>query len=74
MPNNSKEISRQIKQFRHGWLNMDSWRDIGKALEEILRPSTYPLAVKLVKDESEFPEKTRRPESKIAICQALSLS
>ena len=53
---------------------MDSWRDIGKALEEILRPSTYPLAVKLVKDESELPGKTRRPESKIAICQALSLS
>ena len=47
---------------------------IGKALEEILRPSTYPLAVKLVKDESEFPERTRKPEQKIAICQALALS
>ena len=31
-------------------------------------------AIKLVKDESEFPEKTRRPENKIAICQALTLS
>ena len=53
---------------------MDSWKNIGKALEEILRPATYPLAIKLVKDESEFPEKTRRPEKKIAICQALTLS
>lgn len=48
--------------------------NIGNALEEILRPKTYPLAVRLVKDESEFPEKTRRPEQKIAICQALAIS
>jgi len=46
----------------------------GRALEEILRPPTYPLAVKLVKDGSEFPEKTRRPEEKLAVCQALTLS
>jgi len=48
--------------------------NIGKSLEEILRLQTYPLAVKLVKNESEFPEKTRRPEQKIAICQALTIS
>ena len=53
---------------------MENWKNIGKALEEIIRPHTYPLAIKFVKDESEFPEKTRRPESKIAICQALTLS
>jgi uncharacterized protein (DUF169 family) len=53
---------------------MEKWRNIGKELEEILRPQTYPLAIKLVKDESEFSEKTRRPEKKIAICQALNLS
>jgi uncharacterized protein (DUF169 family) len=53
---------------------MDDWMKIGKALEEILRPQTYPLAVKFVKDESEFPERTRRPEQKLAICQALTLS
>jgi len=38
--------------------------NIGKCLEEILRLQTYPLAVKLVKGESEFPERTRRPEQK----------
>ncbi len=48
--------------------------NIGKDLEEILRPKTYPLAVKLVQDESEFPERTRRPDQKIAICQALAIS
>ncbi len=48
--------------------------NVGKSLEEILRLQTYPLAVKLVKDESEFPERTRRPEKKIAVCQALTLS
>ncbi|MFX0092631.1 MAG: DUF169 domain-containing protein [Candidatus Hodarchaeota archaeon] len=53
---------------------MEKWKNIGRALEEILRPQTYPLAVKLVKDESEFSERTRRPEQKISICQALTLS
>jgi len=53
---------------------MEKWKDIGNSLEEILRPLTYPLAVKFVKDESEFPERTRRPEDKIAICQALTIS
>jgi len=47
--------------------------DIGKTLEELLRPPTYPLAVKFVKNESEFPERTRCPKEKIAICQVLSL-
>lgn len=55
-------------------LSMENWMNIGKALEEILRPQTYPLAVKLVKNESEFPERTRRPEQKLAVCQALTIS
>ncbi|UCG89947.1 MAG: DUF169 domain-containing protein [Candidatus Heimdallarchaeota archaeon] len=53
---------------------MENWMNIGKTFEELLRPQTYPLAVKFMKDESEFPERTRRPEQKIAICQALTLS
>ena len=53
---------------------MENWMNIGKALEDMLRPQTYPLAIKFVKDESEFPERTRRPEQKIAICQALTIS
>jgi uncharacterized protein (DUF169 family) len=53
---------------------METWRNIGRSLEELLRPQTYPLAVKFVKDESEFPERTRTPDHKIAICQALTIS
>ncbi len=52
---------------------MEKWMNIGKDLEEILRPKTYPLAVKLM-DESEFPERTRRPDEKTAICQAITIS
>jgi uncharacterized protein (DUF169 family) len=54
--------------------NLDKWMNAGRTLEVMLRPQTYPLAVKLVKDESEFPEKTRRPEQKLAICQAVTIS
>jgi len=53
---------------------LENWMNIGKSLEEILRLQTYPLAVRLVKDESEFPERTRRPEQRIAVCQALTIS
>ena len=53
---------------------MENWMNIGKSLEEMLRLQTYPLAVKLVKDESEFPDRARRPEQRIAVCQALTLS
>ena len=53
---------------------MEKWVNTGKSLEEILRLQTYPLAVKLVKNESEFPERTRRPERKIAVCQAVTMS
>ena len=53
---------------------METWKYIGKTLEELLRPQTYPLAVKFVKDKSKFPDKTRRLEQKIAICQALTIS
>jgi len=60
--------------FPFGGLQLENWMDIGKAPEEMLRPQSYPLAVKLVKDESEFPERTRRPEQKIAVCQALTMS
>ncbi|MFQ5981541.1 MAG: DUF169 domain-containing protein [Candidatus Heimdallarchaeota archaeon] len=53
---------------------MDHWRKLGKNIEELLRVQTYPLAVKFTQDETEFPEKTRRPDQKIAICQALTIS
>jgi len=53
---------------------LESWKNIGKSLEEMLRPQTYPLAIKFVKDKSEFPEKTRYPTQRLAVCQALTIS
>ncbi len=55
-------------------MSLEKWRDAGKSLEELLRPHTYPLAVKLVRDESDFPEGSRKPEQKLAVCQALTMS
>lgn len=55
-------------------MTLEEWKEVGRALEEMLRPHSYPLAVKLVRDESEFPEGTRKPEQKLAICQAITLS
>jgi uncharacterized protein (DUF169 family) len=53
---------------------LEKWRSFGEDLEKTLRLQTYPLAVQLVEDESEFPENARRLETKIAICQALTMS
>jgi uncharacterized protein (DUF169 family) len=69
-----RNIDKQSKMSLIGRTPMETWIEIGNSLEMILRPKTYPLAVKLVKDESGFPPKTRRPEGKLAICQALTIS
>ncbi len=53
---------------------MEKWKEKGKELEELIRPLTYPVAVALFENESEFPEDVRRPEDRIALCQALTLS
>ncbi|MHA2232034.1 MAG: DUF169 domain-containing protein [Candidatus Hodarchaeales archaeon] len=53
---------------------MEHWRNLGINIEELLRVQTYPLAVKFIQAETEFPEKTRRPDQKLAICQALTIS
>jgi len=64
---------KKTKRKIHGEKKMEKWKNIGKEIEEILRLQTYPLAVKFFNHEEDFPEKTRRPEEKIAICQALTL-
>jgi uncharacterized protein (DUF169 family) len=37
------------------------WTKKAEALNRLIRPLTFPIAVKLVKSVGEFPEKTRRP-------------
>ena len=40
---------------------MTDWTKKAEALNRLIRPLTFPIAVKLVKSVDEFPEKTRRP-------------
>jgi len=40
---------------------MTDWTQKAQALNRLIRPLTFPLAVKLAKSIEEFPEKTRRP-------------
>ncbi|MCX8175716.1 MAG: DUF169 domain-containing protein [Candidatus Bathyarchaeota archaeon] len=55
-------------------MSLEKFINIGETLEKLLRPSTYPLAIKFVKNTSEFPEKTRKIGQKLAICQAVTMS
>jgi len=40
---------------------MTDWTTKAEAMNRLIRPLTFPIAVKLVKSVDEFPEKTRRP-------------
>ncbi len=57
---------------------MDKWIEKGKMLNDMLRPHTFPLAVKLIKDAEEIPESAIRPfrdlKIKVALCQGITMS
>jgi uncharacterized protein (DUF169 family) len=57
---------------------MDTWRELGKRLEELIRPATFPIAVRFLQPGEEPPERARRPSEEagcsIAFCQALTLT
>lgn len=40
---------------------LEIYQEYGKKLEDFLRPSTFPLAIKLIKNESEIPPECKRP-------------
>jgi len=40
---------------------MTDWTQKAEALNKLIRPETFPIAVKLVKSVDEFPDKARRP-------------
>ena len=57
--------------------DLEKYRQLGKKLTEMLLLQTFPLAIKLVKSEDEFPEKTRRPSlfgMKITMCQGWTMA
>ena len=57
---------------------MTDWTTKAEALNRLIRPLTFPIAVKLVRSVDEFPEKTRRPSSdmgfKTNICVGMTMA
>src|SRR4030043_2243810 len=49
-----------------------------KEIQTYIKPTTLPLAIKLLTSEGEIPEKTRRPkkdfQKRFAICQAVGMA
>jgi uncharacterized protein (DUF169 family) len=41
--------------------DLETYKEYGKKIEEYVRPVTFPLAIKLIKDESEIPKKAKTP-------------
>jgi uncharacterized protein (DUF169 family) len=56
---------------------MTDWTQKAEALNRLIRPLTFPIAVKLVRSIDEFPEKTRRPSRdmgfKINLCTGMTM-
>lgn len=56
---------------------LESYHELGKNLTDTLRLQYFPLAIKFVKSEKEFPEGTRRPSflnMKVTMCQGFAMS
>jgi len=53
------------------------YQDYGKKLEEFLRPQTFPIAIKFIKDESDIPPNHKKPKTdlnvQIFLCQAFKM-
>jgi uncharacterized protein (DUF169 family) len=46
---------------------LDIFKEYGKKIEEYIRPSTFPLAIKLMKNESEIPKSAKRPKRDLTL-------
>jgi len=55
---------------------MNKWKEVSRKLNKFLLLSTYPIGIKLLKDETEFKnyKYLKRPEEEIALCQIFSYS
>ena len=53
--------------------SLSKYHDLGKKIEELIRPQTFPIAIKLIKSEDEIPTDSKRPIKTIKtqnfICQ-----
>ena len=59
-------------------MGSQSLKEAAEFIHQNLRLRTFPVAVKFLKNASEFPEKTRQPSSflgkRVAICQAVTMA
>ena len=46
---------------------LEIYHEFGKKFEEFLRPSTFPIAIKLIKSEDEIPDGCKRPNNDLKI-------
>jgi uncharacterized protein (DUF169 family) len=56
-------------------MNLEEWRQIGADLYHRLHLPTYPVAIKFIRDLSEIPANTVRPQNsgqKWSLCQAFT--
>ncbi|MBD3256089.1 MAG: hypothetical protein GF383_13415 [Candidatus Lokiarchaeota archaeon] len=57
--------------------NLEIYQEYGKRFEELLRPHTFPIAIKLLENESDIPKNCRRPLKHLKvsnfICQNFSM-
>jgi len=57
---------------------MEKWMQMGLKLRELVNPSTFPVAVKLLESEDEIPQKAKRPLRdlgvKMAPCQGSAMA
>ncbi len=49
---------------------MEKWIELAKKIREFVNPDTFPVAVKILKDESEIPSKARRPLRDLKVVMA----
>ncbi len=59
-------------------MNLEKYHKIGKKIEKYIRPATFPLAIKLIKEKSEIPAKAKRPSIDLItqnfICQNFKMA
>lgn len=56
---------------------MDKWKEFAKQIEKYLRPQTFPIGLKVIRDKGEFPVNAKSPKDlgiQIALCQANTLA
>ncbi|MFW9949805.1 MAG: DUF169 domain-containing protein [Candidatus Thorarchaeota archaeon] len=47
--------------------NLEKYQKIGNSLESYLRPQTFPIAIKLIKENSEIPPESKRPKKDLKV-------